>query len=253
MIDLQSADFRLNFFVDEVGQFIAENAKLMVNLQTIAESLNTYCRGRAWIIVTAQEALDKVVGDVSSQQANDFSKIMARFDIRMPLTSQNVAEVIQKRLLSKNEEYITHLEKIYSKESNNFGTLFNFSENSVNFRNYIDQDNFIQSYPFVPYQYELFRESIKGLSEHNKFEGKHSSVGERSMLGVFRDVLISISDNPLGKLPTFDLMFKGIEKALKSSVLTSIGVAENNINNDLAVRILKILFLVKYYRQFKPQ
>ena len=72
------------------------------------------------------------------------------------------------------------------------------------------------------------------------------------MLGVFRDVLISISDNPLGKLPTFDLMFKGIEKALKSSVLTSIGVAENNINNDLAVRILKILFLVKYYRQFKP-
>ncbi len=251
-IDLQSADFRLNFFVDEVGQFIAENAKLMVNLQTIAESLNTYCRGRAWIIVTAQEALDKVVGDVSSQQANDFSKIMARFDIRMPLTSQNVAEVIQKRLLSKNEESISHLEKIYSKESNNFGTLFNFSENSVSFRNFTDQDNFIQSYPFVPYQYELFRESIKGLSEHNKFEGKHSSVGERSMLGVFRDVLISISDNQIGKLPTFDLMFKGIEKALKSSVLTSIGVAENNINNDLAVRILKILFLVKYYRQFKP-
>ena len=115
-----------------------------------------------------------------------------------------------------------------------------------------DQENFIQSYPFVPYQYELFRESIKGLSEHNKFEGKHSSVGERSMLGVFRDVLISISDDQLGQLPTFDLMFKGIEKALKSSVLTSIGVAENNINNDLAVRILKILFLVKYYRQFKP-
>ena len=175
----------------------------MVNLQTIAESLNTYCRGRAWIIVTAQEALDKVVGDVSSQQANDFSKIMARFDIRMPLTSQNVAEVIQKRLLSKNEESISHLEKIYSKESNNFGTLFNFSENSISFRNFIDQDNFIQSYPFVPYQYELFRESIKGLSEHNKFEGKHSSVGERSMLGVFRDVLISISDNQIRKITYF--------------------------------------------------
>ena len=40
----------------------------MVNLQTIAESLNTYCKGRAWIIVTAQEALDKVVGDVSSSK-----------------------------------------------------------------------------------------------------------------------------------------------------------------------------------------
>ena len=51
-------DFRLNFFVDEVGQYIAENIKLMTNLQTIAESLATKCRGRAWIVVTAQEDMD---------------------------------------------------------------------------------------------------------------------------------------------------------------------------------------------------
>ena len=48
----------------------------MTNLQTIAESLNTICEGKAWIIVTAQEALDKVVGDINAQQQNDFSKIM---------------------------------------------------------------------------------------------------------------------------------------------------------------------------------
>lgn len=35
--------FRLNFFVDEVGQFIAQNANLMVNLQTIAEELASTC------------------------------------------------------------------------------------------------------------------------------------------------------------------------------------------------------------------
>jgi post-segregation antitoxin (ccd killing protein) len=37
---------RLNFFVDEVGQFIADNTRLMLNLQTIAETLATVCRGR---------------------------------------------------------------------------------------------------------------------------------------------------------------------------------------------------------------
>ena len=250
-IDQKGNDFRLNFFVDEVGQYIADNSKLMVNLQTIAESLNTYCKGRAWIIVTAQEALDKVVGENFSKQANDFSKITARFHVRMPLTSKNSAEVIQKRLLSKNQISLTFLKQIYDRESNNFGTLFNFSENSVNFKNFKDQDDFIQSYPFIPYQYDLFRESIKGLSEHNKFEGKYSSVGERSMLGVFRDVVLSIADYEIGKLPTFDLMFTGIDSDLRSSVSTSIGVAENNIDNKLAVKILKILFLVKYYRQFK--
>ena len=71
------------------------------------------------------------------------------------------------------------------------------------------------------------------------------------MLGVFRDVLLSIADYEIGNLPTFDLMFTGIDSDLRSSVSTSIGVAENNIDNKLAVKILKILFLVKYYRQFK--
>ncbi len=56
-IDRQAPNFRLNFFVDEVGQYIADNVKLMTNLQTIAESLNTKCKGQAWIIVTAQQAI----------------------------------------------------------------------------------------------------------------------------------------------------------------------------------------------------
>jgi len=45
----QKPNFRLNFFVDEVGQYIADNVKLMTNLQTIAESLATKCKGQAWV------------------------------------------------------------------------------------------------------------------------------------------------------------------------------------------------------------
>jgi len=251
-IDQQEKGFRLTFFVDEVGQYIADNVKLMTNLQTIAESLNTICNGQAWLVVTAQEALDKVVGDINARQANDFSKIMARFGTRMPLTSQNVAEVIQKRLLKKKPESEGTLTQLYDSEHSNFGTLFNFSDGSVTLKNFRDEDNFVESYPFVPYQYELFRQCIKGLSEHNVFEGRHSSVGERSMLGVFREVAIGIADLEVGQLATFDRMFEGIRTALKGSVQTSIQVAEGNLDDDFAVRVLKALFLVKYYRQFKP-
>ncbi len=67
-IELQAHDFRLNFFVDEVGQYVADNVKLMTNLQTIAESLATKCRGRAWVIVTAQEDMGTVVGEMGKQQ-----------------------------------------------------------------------------------------------------------------------------------------------------------------------------------------
>ena len=79
-VDKQDPGFRLNFFVDEVGQYIADNSKLMVNLQTIAESFATKCKGQAWIMVTSQEDLSKVVGDMASvHKETDFSKIQDRF------------------------------------------------------------------------------------------------------------------------------------------------------------------------------
>ena len=251
-IEKQVPSFRLNFFVDEVGQYIAENTKLMTNLQTIAESLATKCRGRAWVIVTAQEDMDNVLGGMSKQQANDFSKIQARFANRMKLTSQNVDEVIQKRLLQKNATGERLLADMYQAQSNSFKTLFDFADGSHNYKNFKEKDHFIYSYPFIPYQFGLFQSAIQGLSEHSAFEGKHSSVGERSMLGVFQQVAIQIANLPLGSLATFDLMFEGIRSTLKSQIQKAILQAENHLENAFAVKLLKALFLVKYVKEFKP-
>jgi hypothetical protein len=250
-VSRQGSDFRLNFFVDEVGQYIADNTKLMTNLQTIAESLATKCRGRAWIIVTAQEDMQAVVGEMNKQQGNDFSKIQARFNNRMKLTSANVDEVIQKRLLLKNEQGVDLLSEVYHEQVNNFKTLFDFSDGSQTYRNFQDRDHFIHSYPFIPYQFSLFQAAIQSLSKHNAFEGKHSSVGERSMLGVFQQVAINIAGCKIRELATFDLMFEGIRRALKSQIQRAILVAEKNLGNEFAIRVLKALFLVKYVKEFK--
>ncbi|WP_419642129.1 BREX system P-loop protein BrxC, partial [Thiolapillus sp.] len=244
-------DFRLNFFVDEVGQYIAGNTKLMTNLQTVAESLATKCKDRSWVIVTAQEDMSSVIGETGHQQGNDFSKIQARFKNRMKLTSQNVAEVIQKRLLLKNEKGVEQLSELYHAQVNNFRTLFGFGDGSATYKNYRDKDHFIHSYPFVPYQFDLFQSAIQNLSLHNAFEGKHSSVGERSMLGVFQQVAIKIADHEIGQLATFDLMFEGIRTALKSQIQSAVLQAENNLDDAFAIQLLKELFLVKYVREFK--
>lgn len=250
-IDAQGPRFRLNFFVDEVGQYIADNVKLMTNLQTIAESLNTKCKGQAWIVVTAQQDMGSVISDLTVQQENDFSKIQARFANRVPLNSQDVAEVIQRRLLAKTESGQITLGNLYAAEENNLRTLFDFGDNSFKFKNFSGKEQFIASYPFPNYQYDLFQRAIMGLSQHNAFEGKHSSVGERSMLGVFQEVAKKLANTPVGGLATFDLMFEGIRTALKSSVQQSIQLAERNLGDDFAVRVLKVLFLVKYVKEFK--
>ena len=250
-LDKQEPGFRFNFYVDEAGQFIGSNTHLMLNLQTIAESLNTRCQGRAWVFVTSQEDMDKVVGDRTRQQGNDFSKIQARFKIRVKLTSADVEEVIRKRLLEKNEAGKVALHAIYAEQHANFKTLFDFVDGAKTYRNYTDETHFVGTYPFVSYQFPLLQAAIEGISDHNVFEGRNSSVGERSMLGVVQQVAKDIGNVEAGRLATFDHMFAGIRASLKSAAQRSIDVAERNLDSELAVRLLKALFLVKYVESFQ--
>jgi len=243
--------FRLNFFVDEVGQFISDNTKLMLNLQTIAETLATKTRGNSWILVTSQEDMERVVGDMNKSQQNDFSKIQARFKLKIPLTSANVDEVIEKRLLSKTEPASDLLKKVWIKEQSSMETLLSFSEVGVQFKGYKDETDFINKYPFIPYQFDLFQQSIRALSNHNAFQGKHASVGERSMLGVFQHVAQRLGDKNESSIVSFDMLFEGIRSTIRGELQSAIILAERQVDNQFAIKVLKALFMVKYFGNFK--
>ena len=243
--------FRLNFFIDEVGQFIANKPERTLNLQTIAETMATVCKGRVWIFVTSQEDLQKVVGDPSASQVQDYSKIHARFHFRITLSSADVQEVIQKRLLVKTEEGRKRLGDLFDNESETFRTIFRFEHGGKNIQ-FKSKEQFIFSYPFQAYQYNLLQESLRELSHHNAFMGRHVSKGERSMLEIFQDVAKDLKDKTLYHWATFDQMFKGIQSTLNTDLLNAINVADRNLDSyPVAVKLLKILLLVKYVRDFR--
>ncbi|MEC5167237.1 putative transcriptional regulator [Flavobacterium sp. PL11] len=250
-IKMKPAGFRLNFFVDEVGQYISDNTKLMLNLQTVAETLATRTKGHSWILVTSQEDMEKVVGDMNKSQQNDFSRIQARFSIKIPLTSANVDEVIEKRLLKKDDNAQKELVATYKKDKAHLETLLSFSDAGVQFKGYKSETDFANKYPFAPYQFDLFQQCRRALSTHNAFQGKHASVGERSMLGVFQQVIQNIEQKSDSAIVSFDMMFDGIRNELRGEIQSSIILAERNLDNDFAKKVLKTLFLVKYYGNFK--
>ncbi|MCG8600904.1 MAG: BREX system P-loop protein BrxC [Verrucomicrobiales bacterium] len=251
-LDTLPAGTRINFFVDEAGQFIGRRSRLMLNLQTIAEALAVECDGRAWIFVTSQGDIEKVIGELDETDGNDFTKIMGRFSIRPNLTSANVSEVIQKRLLTKTDAGVPDLEELYLEEKENLRTLFSFGDGSRDFNGFESADHFVRFAPFHPYQFDLFQTAIERLSQHNAFTGKHASVGERSMLSVFQEVAKHIADLPINTFATFDLMFEGLSNVLRGDFQRSVKTAEKNLKADhpLAVRILKSLFLLKYVSEF---
>lgn len=248
----QPENFRLNFFVDEVGQFIGRNSKLMLNLQTIVESLATKCKGRAWLFVTSQGDLATIIGEMGTE-ANDFTKIQGRFLPPLNLTSHDVAVVICRRLLAKKPVALEKLTKLYNDEGTNLKTILQFGDGSRTYVPFRNVNDFNEYYPFQPYQFELLQESLIALSQHNFFTGRARSIGERSMLGILQDVVKSIANEPLGSLATFDSMFEGIRNALRADLQTAVQSAERNLGGTsaLAVRVLKALFLVKFIKSFK--
>lgn len=247
----QPAGFRLNFFVDEVGQFIGQNSKLMLNLQTVAETLGTVCNGRAWVFVTSQADLEGVLGAFKGMEAQDITKIMGRFKTQLTLASADVREVIQKRLLAKTEEEPEILTNIYDREKDNLQTLYRFGDNSINLAGWRGSDEFCNFYPFHTYQFDLFQLAMQQLSKHGVFIGKYLSVGERSMLAVFQEVAKAVRNQTVGHLATFDLMYDGISASIRGDMQTTIKMAESRLGEGIPIRILKSLFLLKWVREFK--
>ena len=249
-INKKPENFRFNFFVDEVGQFIAESTQRMLNLQSIAETLNTKCGGRSWLFVTSQAQLDDIFG---SAPGEDFGRIQDRFNVKVNLDGKDVSEVIQLRLLKKKHEEVSNLIQTYEAEEQNIRTLFSFGEGTQTYQRFRNSDDFAKTHPFIPYQYDLFQQAMTGLARHGAFTSRHTSVGERSMLGVFQDVLKEIADLRVGNLATFDKMFQGVRQALKPGYLNLINQAENNLGHEpLAIRLLHAMALVKYVDSFKP-
>ena len=99
-IERKGNNHHVVFLVDEIGQYIGDDSKLMLNLQTVTEELGKECMGKAWVIVTSQQGHRL---HHQGQGATTFSKIQGRLIPVLSLSSANVDAVIKKRILEKTE------------------------------------------------------------------------------------------------------------------------------------------------------
>lgn len=235
------------FLVDEIGQYIADDTKLMLNLQTIVEDLGTACQGRAWVIVTSQQDIDSI----TKTKGNDFSKIQGRFDTRISLSSANVDEVIRKRILAKNETAKQTLRLLYDKNEAVIKNLITFTTDTAYKELYENRDDFAAVYPFIPYQFNLLGEVLTSIRTHGA-SGKHLAEGERSMLALFQESAIHFKDCEEGILIPFSIFYNALDKFIDHSHRTVILRAiDNKRLNEFDVELLKVLFMIKYVKEIK--
>lgn len=235
------------FLVDEIGQYIGDDSGLMLNLQTVVEDIGIHCGGKCWVLVTSQQDIDAITkGQV---KGNDFSKIQGRFNTRLSLSSANVDEVIKKRILDKKEVGKEALEILFDQKSSILKNLITFTSDTAEMKTYQDSRDFVEVYPFIPYQFNLLQKVFEGVRLHGA-SGKHISEGERSLLGAFQESAIRYMDAELGTLIPFSVFYETIEAFLDGSIKSVISKAGKNTRlNKYDVEVLKVLFLLKYVKE----
>ena len=235
------------FLVDEIGQYIADDTQLMLNLQTIVEDLGTACRGKAWVIVTSQEDIDSI----TKTKGNDFSKIQGRFDTRLSLSASNVDEVIRKRVLAKNDTAAQALRLLYEQKESIIKNLITFTVDTADKKLYADKADFADCYPFIPYQFSLLGQVLTAVRTHGA-SGKHLSDQSRSMLALFQESAIRVMDKEDGVLVPFSYFYNPLHKFIDHQHSQVISDAEDNSKLDeFDVELLKVLFMIKYVKEIK--
>lgn len=249
-LDAKEDNYHIIFLVDEVGQYVGEDRNLMLDLQTLTEELGKECKGKAWIVVTSQQDIDKI----TRVKGNDFSKIQGRFDTRLALSSANVDAVIKKRILEKTDKAAADLKALYAKKNTIIKNLIVFND-SVEKKLYDNENNFAEVYPFITYQFNLLSSVLTAIREHGA-AGKHLAGGERSMLAMFKESAVNYMHENAGCLIPFHSFYDAMENFLDHSHRSVIIRAYQTdcINPEgkqqgqdvFNINVLKTLFLIKY-------
>ena len=239
-------DYRLLFFIDEVSQFIGSRQELLLQFQQIVTTIAKDCDKKVWIGCTAQQDLSEVLDTCHITDASDqYGKILGRFQTRVALQGTNTEYITQKRILDKDEDAIVDLGKIYDKEKNALDMQFTLP---TGFRKYADKQDFIDYYPFVPYQFQLIMNVFDAFVAL-QYVDTEVKGNERSVLKITHKTAQDHQDDPVGDFVSFDMMYSSMfEAGLKHEGLKARKNADTIIEtySDKAFgkRVVDLLFMV---------
>jgi hypothetical protein len=230
-------------FIDEISQFIGDDGQLLLELQSLVEAFGQKGNGKIFLGVTSQEQLQQLIPGVLEKEAEE-SKVIDRFPHRYDLTSKNLDTVVRDRVLSKKGNFKEPLINLHDEHEGILSARYKLD--SGRGLNQITEDNFVDCYPFLPYQLDILPEMFKSLGKG----GDDQLAGsERTLIDVTQSVLKNdeyLYSEELGALVTLDMIFDEIDNDIPNADLRSIQSADpTGVDTETARRVLKSLYLLQ--------
>ena len=244
-------DYRLILLADEVSQFINKERDRYLNLQEIITKLSEACDNKVWVACTAQQDLSEIMDDCHIAEEKDKEgKIKGRFEVKVSLKGTQPEVITQKRILDKKEEVKPELAALYNKYKAGFDLQFKLP---TSYSSYETQDDFVDYYPFVPYQFKLIMQVFNSFLNLG-YVAKEVKGNERSIIKVIHSTAKTNADAELGKFISFDELYnnmfeEGLQARGQKAVDNALRMARTYQTDRperprLAVRVANVLFMI---------
>jgi uncharacterized protein (UPF0147 family) len=245
MLRFRAPDATLFIVVDEVSQYVHQDDKRMLKLQSFVSDLGQRLGGRAWLLVTGQEQLD------AQNTGNTLGKMKDRFppSLRVHLSNNNIRDVVHRRLLEKTPDGEAALRALFQ-EHRTALQLYAFD------CAHVTVTDFVEVYPMLPGHVDLLLEITQALRNRaTRSQGDdHAIRGLLQLLGeLFR--ARALSREPVGRLITLDDIYAVQESALPGGTQrTMTKIAEHcaREGEPLALRAAQAVSLLELISEQRP-
>jgi len=242
---------RFMWVMDETGQWIENNAGRLARLQAFVEEAAIKGQGKIWIAVTTHGDMGAVFKEARVLDG-DMKKIEGRFRFKLALTTENIEQVLENRLLRKRTEGRQVLQGLYERCGS--GSLKGIGElfNTLQVLPDCSENNFVTYYPFLPYQVHLIPDIVKSLRSRGG-RGEQMSGSTRTLLAITQDILRAgrvryLRMSP-GVLVQFDEIYHNLsgEGEVSPDVRTDISRISRVVPGatESTTSIAEVLFLIR--------
>jgi len=230
----------------------------MLDLQAVVQAFGREGKNRVnrqqatapcWIVVTSQEKLNEVVDALDSRKI-ELARLQDRFPYPIDLKQSDISEVTSKRVLHKNPEGArVLLDDWFNKHEGRLKTLCTLEHTSRNID--ITRENFINLYPYLPYQIDLCIDIVSGLRLRRGAQ-RHIGGSNRTIIKQAQQMLVhpqtNLADHPVGSLVTLDLVYELLYAGnlLPTEVTREVDDVPSRLPNDAtAHKVAKAVVLLE--------
>ena len=218
--------------LDEVQQFINDDAKIANDIQEVAETIQKSFDGKLLLVATGQSALS----DTPALQ-----KIMGRFVIKVHLKDNDVEKVVRTVVLQKAPEKRGDLDTFLSQHSGEITRQLKTTRIATRGD---DHTAYVPDYPLLPVRRRFWEQVLRSTDP----SGTASQM--RTQLRVTHEACRSVADKPVGTVIPGDFLYDQlaadlvISGEMQKRFQETIEEQKKESDGQLRARICSLIFLI---------